>query len=76
MSQFNFFKEIQEIKQKNKLLFENVSLGIENDEEAAIKSNKLWNDFIYSFHYPHEKIPTEFGTKNIMSEEIQMLASD
>lgn len=70
---FNFFDELKVIKQRNKEFFENVTLGTLNDDEAAIASSKLWVDFIYRVHYPHEKVPDDFDTKNITNENTQIL---
>ena len=70
---FNFFDELKVVKQRNKEFFENVTLGTLNDDEAAIASSKLWVDFIYRFHYPHEKVPDDFDTKNITNENTQIL---
>jgi len=70
---FNFFEEIKIINQKNKEIFENVALGRIADDIAALESNNLWKEFIYRFHYPHEKVPAEFGTNKITNENTQSL---
>lgn len=50
----DFFTASGVIKKANKELFDKAELYEITHDEAAVASNKLWIDFIHSFHYPHE----------------------
>lgn len=51
-----FFKKLKDIKNKNATILDDLDLERISVEQALIQSNKLWTDFIYTFHYPHEHV--------------------
>jgi|UppTroSEACRF7005_1034516.scaffolds.fasta_scaffold02990_1 hypothetical protein len=51
-----FITKLREIEASNKLIFDKFDSKEIDMNEAQIMSNKLWKDFIYTFHYPHEAV--------------------
>lgn len=51
-----FITKLREIEASNKLIFDKFDSKEITMQDAQIMSNKLWKDFIYSFHYPHEAV--------------------
>lgn len=51
-----FITKLREIEASNKLIFDKFDSKEITMQDAQIMSNKLWKDFIYTFHYPHEAV--------------------